>query len=105
MRSVLDGSHLPTPRPDSVNCELPYMHFARNFETHLGTRGWRGSSHILNAVTVDSASNAARLGPGHWRILMKKLLTLFGLLGAVSAVVYFFRRGNDDDEFLDEELQ
>ncbi len=36
---------------------------------------------------------------------MKKLLTLFGLLGAVSAVVYFFRRGNDDDEFLDEELQ
>lgn len=36
---------------------------------------------------------------------MKKLFTLFGLFGAISAVVFFFRRGNDDDEFLDEELQ
>ncbi len=36
---------------------------------------------------------------------MKKLFGLFGLVGALSAVFYFFRRGNDDDEFLDEELQ
>lgn len=36
---------------------------------------------------------------------MKKIFTLFGLFSAIGAVFYFFRRGNDDDEFLDEELQ
>lgn len=36
---------------------------------------------------------------------MKKLLGVFGLLGALSALFFFFRRGSDDDEFLDEELQ
>ncbi len=35
---------------------------------------------------------------------MKKVLGLFGLLGAIGAVVMFLRRKQDDDEFLDEEL-
>jgi hypothetical protein len=36
---------------------------------------------------------------------LKKLLTLFGLLSAIGAIFYFFRKDSDDDEFLDEELQ
>lgn len=36
---------------------------------------------------------------------MKKVLGLFGLLGAIGAAIVFFRRKRDDDEFLDEELE
>jgi hypothetical protein len=36
---------------------------------------------------------------------MKKVLGLFGLLGAIGAAVMFMRRKRDDDEFLDEELE
>lgn len=36
---------------------------------------------------------------------MKKILGLVGILAIVGAVVAFFRREADDDEFLDEELQ
>lgn len=36
---------------------------------------------------------------------MKKVLGLFGLLGAIGAAVMYFRRNKDDDEFLDEELE
>ncbi len=35
---------------------------------------------------------------------MKKWLGLFGLLGAIAAAIMFWRRQQDDDEFLDEEL-
>jgi LPXTG-motif cell wall-anchored protein len=35
---------------------------------------------------------------------VKRILGLFGLLGAIGAVFYFFRRNKEDDEFLDEEL-
>lgn len=36
---------------------------------------------------------------------MKKVLGLFGLIGVITAAVMFFRRRNDEDEFLDEELE
>ena len=36
---------------------------------------------------------------------MKKLLALFGLLGAACAALMFWRSQQDDDEFLDEELE
>jgi LPXTG cell wall anchor motif len=36
---------------------------------------------------------------------MKKILGLFGLIGAIGAAVMFFRKKRDDDEFLDEELE
>lgn len=36
---------------------------------------------------------------------MKKMLGLFGLIGAILAAVMFLRRNQDDDEFLDEELE
>jgi LPXTG-motif cell wall-anchored protein len=36
---------------------------------------------------------------------MKKVLGLFGLVGAIGACIFFFRRKRDDDEFLDEELE
>jgi len=35
---------------------------------------------------------------------MKKWLGLFGLVGAVCAALMFWRQRQDDDEFLDEEL-
>lgn len=44
-------------------------------------------------------------GRAPWRSSVKKFLTLFGLLSAIGAVVFYFRRNQDDDEFLDEELQ
>lgn len=37
--------------------------------------------------------------------VVKKLLGIFALFGAVAAAVMFWRRRKDDDEFLDEELQ
>lgn len=39
-----------------------------------------------------------------WRSPVKKVLGLFGLLAAAGAVLMFWRRNRDDDEFLDEEL-
>lgn len=36
---------------------------------------------------------------------MKKMLGLVALLGAIAAAVMFWRRNQDDDEFLDEELE
>lgn len=36
---------------------------------------------------------------------MKKVLGIFAILGAVAAAVMFWRRRQDDDEFLDEELE
>lgn len=35
---------------------------------------------------------------------MKKLLGILGVLAVIGALVAFFRRESDDDEFLDEEL-
>ncbi len=35
---------------------------------------------------------------------MKKLLGIFALLGAVVGAVMFWKRRQEDDEFLDEEL-
>lgn len=35
---------------------------------------------------------------------MKKLLGLLGILAIAGGIVAFFRREEDDDEFLDEEL-
>jgi hypothetical protein len=35
---------------------------------------------------------------------VKKVLGLFGLVAAAVAVLAFWRRDRDDDEFLDEEL-
>ncbi len=35
---------------------------------------------------------------------MKKLIGIFALLGALVGAVMFWRRRQDDDEFLDEEL-
>lgn len=35
---------------------------------------------------------------------MKKFLGIFALLGALAGAVMFWRRSQDDDEFLDEEL-
>ena len=35
---------------------------------------------------------------------MKKFLGIFALLGAICGAVMFWRRNQDDDEFLDEEL-
>lgn len=36
---------------------------------------------------------------------MKKILGLLGLAGIVGAIVVWFRGKQDDDEFLDEELE
>ena len=36
---------------------------------------------------------------------MKKILGLVGVLAVVGAVMTFMRRGQSDDEFLDEELE
>lgn len=36
---------------------------------------------------------------------MKRVLGLFGLVGAAAAVLFFWRRNKSDDEFLDEELE
>jgi hypothetical protein len=36
---------------------------------------------------------------------MKKFLGLLGILAIVGAVMTFMRRGQSDDEFLDEELE
>jgi hypothetical protein len=36
---------------------------------------------------------------------MKKILGILGVLAIIGALVAFFRREADDDEFLDEELQ
>jgi len=35
---------------------------------------------------------------------MKKFLGIFALLGALAGAVMFWRHNQDDDEFLDEEL-
>lgn len=35
---------------------------------------------------------------------MKKILSLLGIVAIIGALVAFFRREEDDDEFLDEEL-
>jgi len=35
---------------------------------------------------------------------MRKLLGLLGILALIGAVAALMRRGQDDDEFLDEEL-
>ncbi len=35
---------------------------------------------------------------------MKKILGLLGIVAVIGAVVTFLRRGEADDEFLDEEL-
>lgn len=42
--------------------------------------------------------------PGKEKTL-KKFLGLFAVLGAIAAAVMFWRRNQDDDEFLDEELE
>jgi hypothetical protein len=36
---------------------------------------------------------------------VKKILGLLGIVAIVGAVVTFLRRGESDDEFLDEELE
>lgn len=36
---------------------------------------------------------------------MKKILGLLGILAVVGAIMAFMRRGQSDDEFLDEELE
>jgi len=36
---------------------------------------------------------------------MKRILGLLGIVAVVGAVVAFLRRGESDDEFLDEELE
>lgn len=36
---------------------------------------------------------------------MKKLLGIFAVAGAAIAAIMFWRRNQDDDEFLDEELE
>lgn len=36
---------------------------------------------------------------------MKKFLGIFALLGGLAAAVMFWRRRQEDDEFLDEELE
>ena len=36
---------------------------------------------------------------------MKKLLGIIGILAVIGAIVAFLRREEDDDEFLDEELE
>jgi hypothetical protein len=36
---------------------------------------------------------------------VKKIFGLFALLGAAAAALMFWRRGKNDDEFLDEELE
>jgi hypothetical protein len=35
---------------------------------------------------------------------MKKILSILGILAVVGALVAFFRREQDDEDFLDEEL-
>lgn len=42
---------------------------------------------------------------GAWRLLVKKFLGIFALLGGLAAAVMFWRRRQEDDEFLDEELE
>ncbi|GMV85526.1 MAG: hypothetical protein AMXMBFR80_13810 [Dehalococcoidia bacterium] len=42
---------------------------------------------------------------GNWRSpIMKRFLGIFAILGALVGAVVFWRRSQDDDEFLDEEL-
>ena len=36
---------------------------------------------------------------------MKKILGLLGIIAVVGAIMSLMRRGDDDDEFLDEELE
>jgi hypothetical protein len=54
-----------------------------------------------------------RPGPTPWRwcgyahnggFTVKKALGLFGLIALIGGVVMFWRRNQEDDEFLDEEL-
>jgi len=42
---------------------------------------------------------------GRWRFPVKKFLGIFALLGALVGAVMFWRKQQDDDEFLDEELE
>jgi len=36
---------------------------------------------------------------------VKKILGLLGIIAVVGAIMSLMRRGDDDDEFLDEELE
>jgi len=36
---------------------------------------------------------------------VKKVLGLFAIFGAIAAILMFWRRKKDDEEFLDEELE
>ena len=54
--------------------------------------------------TLGKALNIHGSSPSK-EVPMKKVLGLFGLLGAIGAAVMYFRRRGDDDEFLDEELE
>jgi uncharacterized Tic20 family protein len=40
-----------------------------------------------------------------WRFPVKKVLGIFALLGALVGAMMFWRQRQDDDEFLDEELE
>ena len=42
---------------------------------------------------------------GLWRFPVKKILGLFALIGAAIGALMFWRRRQDNDEFLDEELE
>lgn len=42
---------------------------------------------------------------GLWRFPVKKILGLFALIGAAVGALMFWRRRQDNDEFLDEELE
>jgi hypothetical protein len=43
-------------------------------------------------------------GNRHLEVSMKKFLGIFALLGALAGAAMFWRKRQDDDEFLDEEL-
>jgi len=69
--------------------------------------------HAQLSAGMDGQLGNARFGSILWRapghpgceVPVKKLLGIFALLGAMVGAVMFWRKQQDDDEFLDEELE